>query len=710
MGWFVLLTCTETGGIIKGNIARANPGPATDLFPSWIISPTAAVLLPSPKPTPITKIVGTPSTPITVSVLPRIPWDTLYAKPGSVFQDRASGTYRMYYESATYISDTDVLGNPIVGNGPSGIGLAVSLDGITWTKPITDKPIFAASGQPTASVCPGDVPSAWDNAFVGSPRVIFDGNRYRMFYVASNTGVRFTGTGAGSIGVAESVDGINWCRAGRTTPVLIPSASGWDSLYVEPAGARLDGGVLKLYYTASDTTLVPRTGLVTSGNFPNTTTPSLVLTRASGIPISVNGATDHVKGVFTLKRNDQLLMWYSSNSSGTDLIYQTFGNSDTDFTRDPDAIILKPVTGSPNENLAQSDVAGVVIKEAVAGTTQGLAAQMWFTGVSSTNAQPLAFRAISPVPIQVTPGAVPPFTAIVVPTAFVVTPTPTPGIPALPPGISVGGPSSFYTPTPGEGAYPAFYELWKRVDDPVRAGLANRSWVFSGLPYGFRFLQERYEEGTRLVLYHDKGRMEAYGDGGITNGLLAKELISGLMQVGDNKFEPRVPANEAIAGDAIEVNPQNPAYFSLYNVASLNNDKRSPDRSGQIVTETINRAGAVGVDGSMGNYAVTYGVYEPRLGHNIANVFWDFINQQGTIFLGTGYTNGQVIDWLSVVGLPLTEPYWTKATVGGQLKDVMVQAFERRVLTYTPSNNDPFKVEMGNVGRHYFRWRYNLSQ
>jgi len=37
---------------------------------------------------------------------------------------------------------------------------------------------------------------------------------------------------------------------------------------------------------------------------------------------------------------------------------------------------------------------------------------------------------------------------------------------------------------------------------------------------------------------------------------------------------------------------------------------------------------------------------------------------------------------------------------------VLIQAFERRVLTYTPANADPFKVEMGNVGRHYFDWRY----
>jgi hypothetical protein len=34
------------------------------------------------------------------------------------------------------------------------------------------------------------------------------------------------------------------------------------------------------------------------------------------------------------------------------------------------------------------------------------------------------------------------------------------------------------------------------------------------------------------------------------------------------------------------------------------------------------------------------------------------------------------------------------------------QLYERRVVTYTPSNPAEFRVEMGNVGQHYFQWRY----
>ena len=44
--------------------------------------------------------------------------------------------------------------------------------------------------------------------------------------------------------------------------------------------------------------------------------------------------------------------------------------------------------------------------------------------------------------------------------------------------------------------------------------------------------------------------------------------------------------------------------------------------------------------------------------------------------------------------------------VGGVEHDVLIQCFERRCLTYTPDNVTEWQVEMGNVGQHYYRWRY----
>ncbi len=57
-------------------------------------------------------------------------------------------------------------------------------------------------------------------------------------------------------------------------------------------------------------------------------------------------------------------------------------------------------------------------------------------------------------------------------------------------------------------------------------------------------------------------------------------------------------------------------------------------------------------------------------------------------------------------GFPITEAYWTYAKVDGAIRDVLFQCFQRRCLTYTPSNDPGWQVEAGNVGQHYYRWRY----
>ena len=64
------------------------------------------------------------------------------------------------------------------------------------------------------------------------------------------------------------------------------------------------------------------------------------------------------------------------------------------------------------------------------------------------------------------------------------------------------------------------------------------------------------------------------------------------------------------------------------------------------------------------------------------------------------------MDWLFAMGYPISEPYWVRCRVAGEEHDILVQLFERRVLTYTPANPPGWQVEMGNVGLHYYRWRY----
>jgi len=70
------------------------------------------------------------------------------------------------------------------------------------------------------------------------------------------------------------------------------------------------------------------------------------------------------------------------------------------------------------------------------------------------------------------------------------------------------------------------------------------------------------------------------------------------------------------------------------------------------------------------------------------------------------YLTALPIPSLPAMGFPLTEAVWVTVALNGAPTWVLVQPFERRVLSYTPSNPPGFQVEMGNIGQHYYQWRY----
>lgn len=252
----------------------------------------------------------------------------------------------------------------------------------------------------------------------------------------------------------------------------------------------------------------------------------------------------------------------------------------------------------------------------------------------------------------------------------------------------------------------AFLTKWQRTDKAVAEGRSSRSWLWG--PNVISITTEPYAEspgGVRSVAYLDKARMEINDPSKnfVSNGLLVKELISGQEALGDAKTLPRLAADISVAGDP--GNP-GPTYASFSKVSTLNNtDNNAVNRVGQPVDDTIVRDGTTGKNGTLGQQ-VKVAYYEPNLKHNIPDVFWNFMNQKGTIWDGSKYTDNQLVfDWLDAMGFPISEAYWSQVVVGGQSKNVLIQAFERRVLTYTPTNSPAYQVEMGNVGQHYLTWR-----
>lgn len=268
-------------------------------------------------------------------------------------------------------------------------------------------------------------------------------------------------------------------------------------------------------------------------------------------------------------------------------------------------------------------------------------------------------------------------------------------------------------------AMPAFESTWRRTDDLVASGQVKRTWFWGPTP-STAGLSEEYKQGAgskRLVQYFDKSRMEINNPSAdptspwyVTNGLLTVELISGRVQTGDNSFTQRAPATINVTGDAGD--GVAPTYASFSAVSNASGERRDPDRTGQDVTATLDRAGKVGQDaGKAGVPGSRIAYYEKLTGHNIPEAIWAFLNASGPVEVGGRTVQQRLIDpWFYASGLPISDPYWAKASIAGKLTDVLVQAYERRVLTYVPSNPEGFCVEMGNVGQHYYQWRYSDQQ
>lgn len=266
-------------------------------------------------------------------------------------------------------------------------------------------------------------------------------------------------------------------------------------------------------------------------------------------------------------------------------------------------------------------------------------------------------------------------------------------------------------------AHSAFRRTWDRTDSLVASGQVSRTWFWGPEPRAAA--QEQYLDApggtqTRLVQYFDKSRMEINDPNAdpnatffVTNGLLTIELISGQMQIGNNAFVNRYSAEIPISGDSDD--PNAPTYASFIGVSNTRKgDHPQPNRVGQFATMTINKAGQVGDDPTKANVpGAKIAYFEPGTNHNIPERFWGFLNASGPVSETGQIVNKRLIDpWFYASGLPISDPYWSKVNIKGIQTDVMIQAFERRVLTYVPTNPAGFEVEMGNIGLHYYDWRY----
>lgn len=254
---------------------------------------------------------------------------------------------------------------------------------------------------------------------------------------------------------------------------------------------------------------------------------------------------------------------------------------------------------------------------------------------------------------------------------------------------------------------PAVQSIWNQTDGPVADGEVARTWIWG--PSAKVSTTEYYREsstGLRKIVYFDKGRLDILDPSGdqedlwyVSGALLSSEMLSGEIQLGANEFVRRAPAEIAIVGDYEQSNPV--TYASLSKLSSVWSDPnvaegeyvapRFDARIGEPVLDLLNPDGTVVEQGGP-DAGVTVADYDDATGHNIAGPFLE-------------WAGNYPLPWAYLLGLPITEPYWVNAEVGGETKQVLVQVFERRVLTFTPGNSAGWEVESGNMGLHYRIWR-----
>lgn len=263
-----------------------------------------------------------------------------------------------------------------------------------------------------------------------------------------------------------------------------------------------------------------------------------------------------------------------------------------------------------------------------------------------------------------------------------------------------------------------FLRTWQRTDLPVDNGQAVRTWMW-GPEANTGGISEPYAEspgGQRVVQYFDKSRMEITDPNGdpnspwhVTNGLLVNELISGHIQTGNGSFVDHGPAWIPVAGDVDDLD--GPMYAGMTVMLT-----QPPTAVGETLINELEWFGGSpsnpSVLGWHANpafevYGVTAAIHVPETNHTVASVFWEFMNSSGIVYENDQYTTAPLfLNAFYATGFPITEANWATVKVGGVDKSVLIQCFERRCLTYTPGNAPEWRVEAGNVGRHYYEWRY----
>lgn len=222
----------------------------------------------------------------------------------------------------------------------------------------------------------------WDAGSVSTPRVLYDGRVFRMWYEGGNA------TTSG-IGYANSTDGIIWRK--YPAPILLPGPVGaWDSSAVALGSVIWNGTLFLMWYSGSSPVAFP------DGAFGLATSPDgITWTKYGGNPVLRPSAIDqkYMADPYVISLNVTYNMWYVARSESdpasseiTRIIYATSFDGFT-WNKWPSSV-LTPSTNPNSWESASVYSPSVVFDGSVFG--------MWYSALSQSVAGPRIGFAKSP--------------------------------------------------------------------------------------------------------------------------------------------------------------------------------------------------------------------------------------------------------------------------------------------------------------------------
>ena len=93
------------------------------------------------------------------------------------------------------------------------------------------------------------------------------------------------------------------------------------------------------------------------------------------------------------------------------------------------------------------------------------------------------------------------------------------------------------------------------------------------------------------------------------------------------------------------------------------------DRTGLPVSEALLSDGSVRSMVEPARPETRFAHFVATTGHNIPRIFWEYLTASGVVYDNGMYRAGRVMDWVMVVGYPISEAYWVRVRVGGVERD-----------------------------------------